>query len=182
MDNQAPAEVAQTSGVPHKRQVQDFTGKRVTYRCDSPMDIVMNRLRENMGNMSIAKVIELAQQAGTLEAYEEAVRSYIPETGFVIFEEIDHGAWLKRYGLNEKSIRLIFGNALLAVTMIRQDPVAGLFVPLEMIITENADHEGCAITYITSSSQMVIEEYPDLLKTVLGLDAKVAALFETVLG
>jgi len=45
----------------------------------------------------------------------------------MLFHEIDHGGWLSKFGINRRMVRWIFGNPLIAITMIRHDLTAGLF-------------------------------------------------------
>jgi Domain of unknown function DUF302 len=46
-------------------------------------------------------------------------------------------------------VRWIFGNPLIAITMIRHDLTAGLFAPVEILVTEAEDGLGTTITYVT---------------------------------
>ena len=62
----------------------------------------------------------------------------------MLFAEFDHGAWLSKFGLERRSVRWIFGNPLIAITMIQYDVTAGLFAPVELI-TEDADHAGTTV-------------------------------------
>ena len=60
--------------------------------------------------------------------------------------------------------------------MIRHDITAGLFGPVELLITEDVDGGGTTVTYVLPSSLMVIDDNPPLLKASEALDAKLAAL------
>ena len=66
--------------------------------------------------------------------------------------------------------------------MIRHDVTAGLFAPVEMLITEDADHSGTTVVYVRPSSLMVIEDNPPLLAAAIALDAKCEALMARALG
>jgi uncharacterized protein (DUF302 family) len=103
------------------------------------MDDVIAKFRGQVGRLTFAEVIDMAQKARSVDDFESEARKFIPESGFVIFDEIDHGAWLQRYGLGLKSLRWLFGNPIIAVTMIRHDPTAGLFVPIELLFNESPD-------------------------------------------
>jgi hypothetical protein len=69
----------------------------------------------------------------------------------------------------------IFGNPLIALTMLRHDYTAGLFVPPELLLAESEDGPGCNITYVLPSSLIAVEENPQLLAAALALDAKIEA-------
>src|SRR5258708_29853974 len=119
-----------------------FGGLRVVRDVSTQMGDVVAAFRARMGQMTFAQVIAMAQNARSVDDFESAARKFIPESGFVIFDEIDHGAWLQRYGFGPKSLRWLFGNPIIAVTMIRHDPTAGLFVPIELLLNENPNG-GC---------------------------------------
>ncbi len=76
---------------------------------------------------------------------------------------------------------MLIGNPLIAITMIRHDVTAGLFAPVELLITEEADG-GSAVTYVEPSSLMVVEPNPPLLAAARDLDAKLDALVAKVTG
>jgi uncharacterized protein (DUF302 family) len=61
---------------------------------------------------------------------------FVGESGFMLFYEIDHGGWLPRFGINPRTVRWVLGNPLIAITMIRHDITAGLFAPVEFLVTE----------------------------------------------
>jgi uncharacterized protein (DUF302 family) len=164
------------------REDRTFAGVRVVWKVSASMDDVVAKLRARMGRLTIAAVIDMAQKARSADDFESDARQFIPESGFVIFDEIDHGAWLQRYGLGLKSLRWIFGNPIIAVTMIRHDATAGLFVPMELLFTENPNGEGCAITYVVPSSLIAIGDNPSLLAAAKRLDEKLEALMVSALG
>ena len=145
------------------------------------MDEVVAKLRARMGQLTYAQVIDMAQNATSVDDFESEARKFIPDSGFVIFDEIDHGAWLQRYGLGPKSLRWLFGNPIIAVTMIRHDPAAGLFVPIELLLNEGPDG-GCTLTYVVPSSLIAIDDNPPLLAAAKRLDDKLEALMASVFG
>jgi len=164
-----------------RREERKFEGIRVTRRLSANIDDVVAGFRARMGRLPISAVTDLAKQAGSVDAFEAALKKLIPESGFAIFHEIDHGAWLQKYGLGLKNLRWIFGNPLIAVTMLRHDATAGLFVPIEMLFTENPDG-GCTITYVVPSSLIAIGDNPSLLAAATRLDHKLEALISSVAG
>ena len=60
--------------------------------------------------------------------------------------------------------------------MIRHDITAGLFAPVELLVTEDSHQLGTTVTYVRPSSLMVIETNVPLLHASRALDAKLAAL------
>jgi uncharacterized protein (DUF302 family) len=100
----------------------------------------------------------------------------------MLFHEIDHGGWLQKFGINRRTVRWILGNPLIAITMIRFDITAGLFAPVEILVTEKESGPGTTITYVRPSSLMVIEENPPLREAAIALDKKLDALIAKAAG
>jgi uncharacterized protein (DUF302 family) len=80
----------------------------------------------------------------------EVTRRYVGRSGFMLFAEIDHGGWLPVFGIRRRTVRVILGNPLIAVTM-----TAGLFAPVELLITEHEDGRGTNVVYVRPSSLIV---------------------------
>jgi hypothetical protein len=59
--------------------------------------------------------------------------------------------------------------------MLRHDVTAGLFAPVELLLTDEEDSHSSLI-YVKPSSLMVIENNPELLSAAIELDSKLAAL------
>ena len=93
----------------------------------------------------------------------------------MLFKVFDHGAWIRKTGIGRKVLRVILGNPLIAITMLRHDVTAGLFAPVEVLLVEEAAGRS-SLTYLKPSSLMVIEDNPELLSAATELDAKLAAL------
>jgi len=74
----------------------------------------------------------------------------------------------------------VIGNPLIAITMLRHDVTAGLFAPVELLVTDSGT--GSSLTYVKPSSLMVVEPNPELLGAATELDAKQAALATKVTG
>jgi uncharacterized protein (DUF302 family) len=166
---------------PSIREARTFAGVRVVRSVSANMDDVVAKLRARMGQVTFAEVIDMAEKARSVDDFESEARKSIPESGFVVFDEIDHGAWLQRYGLGRKNLRWLFGNPIIAVTMIRHDPTAGLFVPIELLFNERPDG-GCTVTYVVPSSMIAIDDNPPLSAAAKHLDDKLEALMASALG
>ena len=83
---------------------------------------------------------------------------------------------LSKFGISRRSVRWILGNPLIAITMIRHDISAGLFAPVELLLTEAEDGQGTTVTYVRPSTLMAIEQNPPLLDAARVLDEKCDAL------
>lgn len=66
----------------------------------------------------------------------ERVEPHVGPSGFMLFGVVDHGAWITKVGVPRKAIRVILGNPLIAITMLRHDVTAGLFAPVELLLAD----------------------------------------------
>ena len=157
-----------------------FNGVRLRFESKKSFDELASALWANIGEKPLA-ADELATQFESWEAYKAAVESHVGPSGFILFSVLNHGAWISKVGIRKKLLRVIFGNPLLAVTMMRHDLTAGLFAPVELILIEEDDNHS-SLTYVRPSSLMVVEKNEPLLAAALQLDAKLQALAEKVTG
>ncbi len=150
-----------------------FQGIRTEVTTSVGFDEVLARLRAQMGSAKVQEVVALAKTPMTEAEYvREVEERFVGESGFMLFAEIDHGGWLPKFGINRRSVRWILGNPLIAITMIRHDITAGLFAPVELLVTEAKDGHGATLTYVRPSTLMVIDENPPLLDAAKALDEK----------
>jgi uncharacterized protein (DUF302 family) len=154
-----------------------FHGIRVEADTPVAFDEVLSRLRKSMGNTSVPAIEALAKRPISQAEYiEEIERGFVGPSGFMLFAEINHGGWLPKFGINRRTVRWILGNPLIAITMIRHDITAGLFAPVEILVTEKEDKNGTIISYVRPSTLMVIAENKALLDAATSLDTKLDAL------
>ena len=155
--------------------VSRFEGARI--RFDSPLgfDRVLERLRAAITALPLAEFNKAVAASNGQEAFEAAMGRCVGASGFMLFGEIDHGAWIAKYGIRRRALRWIFGNPLIAITMLRHDLQAGLFVPIELLLLETEDQRRCNVTYVRPSSLIAINQEPELLAAAQALDAKAHA-------
>lgn len=156
-----------------KQEVVVFQGKRIRYHSGLSFDEVLGKLRSRMGKIKLADVLDPSSSRAD---FEKKVKEHEGESGFMLFVEMDHGSWMRKFGVNRKVVRWIFGNPLVAITMLRHDYTAGLFVPPDLLLAEKDGGVGCTITYVLPSSLISVEENAPLRAAALALDAKVKAL------
>lgn len=150
-----------------------FRGVRVEVATSVGFDEVLTRLRAQMGRADVQELVALAREPVTEAEYIREVETrFVGRSGFMLFAEIDHGGWLPKFGVNRRTVRWILGNPLIAVTMIRHDITAGLFAPVELLVTEAEDRQGTALTYVRPSTLMVIADNMPLLVAAKALDEK----------
>ena len=85
------------------------------------------------------------------ESFEAWTNAQVGPHGFMYFNEYNHGSWLPFFEPPTSSIsvdgtrknlkcnRFILGNPLIAITMLKHDLNAGLCVPVELYLVDEAD-------------------------------------------
>jgi len=160
-----------------------FEGVRSEVTTSVGFEVVLDRLRESMGQTTIPEIVELAQKPISEAEYRRVIQErFVGKSGFMLFHEIDHGGWLSKFGIHRRMMRWIFGNPLIAITMIQHDLTAGLFAPVEILVTETEDGLGTTITYVRPSSLMVIANNPPLMQAAAELDKKLDELVSGVVA
>jgi heme-degrading monooxygenase HmoA/uncharacterized protein (DUF302 family) len=151
-----------------------FNGVRLKFESKKPFDELRSALLAEVGEKPL-KIDDLAAQFESWESYKAEVESHVGPTGFILFALFNHGGWLEKVQIRKKVLRLIIGNPLLAITILRHDLTAGLFAPVELILIEEDDDES-SLTYVRPSSLMVVETNEPLLAAARELDTKLEAL------
>jgi uncharacterized protein (DUF302 family) len=154
----------------------EFVGVRVTHQSPWSFDRVLSNLRAQVGETTVDNIVALSTEPGSREAFEKEVQKYVGTSGFMLFAQMDHGGWIRKFGLKRRVIRWILGNPLIAITMMRHDLTVGLFAPVELLLTEHDDGTGCSVTYVRPSSLIAIGDNAELLKAAESLDQKMEAL------
>ena len=155
-----------------------FRGVRLRYDSAKSYDELVTALLADIGDEPVP-INDIAAGSDSWESYEREVASHAGPSGFMLFSLIDHGSWLEKAGTGRKVLRVLLGNPLIAITMLRHDATAGLFAPVELLITDEEDGTS-ALSYVVPSSLMVVEPNEPLRTAALNLDAKLAALAASV--
>ena len=106
------------------------------YVSERPFDEVVAAFEKAVGFVNSQAFREMVAASTHASDFETGVRSAEGSSGFMRFLDIDHGAWMARTGLTGRCKLYIFGNPLIARTMLEHDLGAGLNVPLRAIIYE----------------------------------------------
>ncbi len=163
--------------------LQPFEAKRVQCESTRSYDEVLQNFQKLVDTTDHSAVAQgFSESVRTREDYEKVVRSQVGESDFMLFFSIDHGKWPKVFGIQRRAMRLIFGNPLVAITMMRHDLTAGLFVPVEMLVVENESGDGSVVIYDLPSSLMRIENNPAMLEAAHSLDRKLQTLVSRITG
>ena len=151
-----------------------FQGLRVRFDSAQRFEDVVAALLDDVGDKPVP-IDDFAARFESWEAYEREVQSHAGPSGFMLFALLDHGDWIKKAGIDRKVLRVVIGNPLIAITMLRHDVTAGLFAPVELLIAEEKNDRS-SLTYVVPSSLMVVEKNEALRAAAVQLDAKLEAL------
>ena len=119
--------------------------------------------------------------ANTAQEWEESLEELMGSSGFGRAFSMDHGRWLGFYGTSAKVKKYLFGNPIVAETLLRHDSRAGQHVPLSLVIYEDAEGHGC-VAYDLPSSILGFIDNPELHDAAAALDAKVISFMEKLTG
>lgn len=94
----------------------------------------------------------------------------------MLFTEFDLGAILRREtGLDmPKIVRLVIGNPLIMMEMVKYVPDAGSYAPVTILVDERPD--GVHVSYDKMSSLLAPYGNPEALAVARDLDAKIETL------
>jgi uncharacterized protein (DUF302 family) len=131
--------------MPAQLMTRDFKGLRIRVESDYGFEEVVRRLHEQTGRTTVGEIGAIAATASSAEDFHKNVtQRFVGPSGFMIFTEFDHGGWISRYGINRRVLRVILGNPLIAITLMRHDISAGLFAPVEILLVGHDLH--CPVT------------------------------------
>jgi len=159
---------------PNETRYIPFQGVRVRYDSAKSYDELLAALLADIGELPVP-VNDFALATDDWQSYQQMVEPHVGPSGFMLFGQFDHGAWIPKAGIDRKVMRVVLGNPLIAITMLRHDVCAGLFAPVEVLLADERDDRS-SLTYVKPSSLMVVEPNPELLSAAEELDAKLAAL------
>jgi hypothetical protein len=151
-----------------------FDGVRVRYDSANSYDELLTALLADIGERPVP-IDDIGKNTDSWGSYETEVQSYVGPSGFMLFGLFNHGGWIAKAGIQRKVMRVVLGNPLIAITMLRHDVTAGLFAPVEVLLVDAGEGRSSLI-YVKPSSLMVVESNPELLSAAEELDAKLAAL------
>lgn len=152
--------------MPPQRNIIPISVSRITYKSTASFETVEARLvssiRHGSGTSAWPAVAKDIPRSPTGRAdFVSAVGKVLGPHEFMEFYSINHGAWLPIYspetskskvdGKALQSKRFILGNPLIAITMLEHDIDAGLFVPVEVLVVEDEEGQGCRVVYMLPS-------------------------------
>jgi hypothetical protein len=155
-----------------------FEGVRLRFDSNKSFDQLVDALLSDVGEKPVM-IDDIAINFESWDAYQAEVETHVGPHGFMLFGLLNHGGWIKKVGIERNALRVIIGNPLIAITMMRHDLTAGLFAPVELLLI-GEDNNRSSLIYVQPSSLMVVEANPPLLAVARELDIKLAALASAI--
>lgn len=166
-----------------QRQADDFTGIRVTTTTTVSYDDVLDKLnREIQANGVVSTNETKSAVANGASAFVDYISAKVGPLGFTQFHDINHGPWIRLFGVGNglRLHRVVLGNPLIAITMLKHDLYSGLFVPVEILLKEK-DKEGTDVIYILPSSLVTaVNQNVELRVAAEELDRKLDRLIRHI--
>ncbi|KAE8451641.1 hypothetical protein EG329_003098 [Mollisiaceae sp. DMI_Dod_QoI] len=166
-------------------KAEKYEATRITVQSPHSFDQVLNKLYSSIGDSS--RIDEWKKTAKSITSYSEESRKQFEDRanetvgphGFMIFHEFNHGLWIPLFGVGDglKIQRVILGNPLIAITMLRRDVTAGLAVPVEVLVREIEKGGRTEMVYNLPSGLIAgLNRDDELVKAVGILDEKLEKL------
>jgi hypothetical protein len=107
------------------------------------------------------------------------IRKWIPFNGK---QEFNHGAWVPLFDVGDgmKSKRIILGNPLIAITMLKHDMMTGLSVPVELLVLEKKEGGVDLVYQLPSALIAGLNRDENLVSAVDALDRKLEKLVQDI--
>ena len=161
--------------------IDEYTVKHLEFVSNRSFDEVVRAFEAATGDIEDGAFTRELARSRDLEDFEQRMRSHEGDSGFMRFLVLDHGDWLKLYGIQTRSRLYTLGNPLIANTMLKHALEAALNVPVRLLIYQSQNGE-VRIGYDQPSSLMSRLNNPELNAAAEKLDAKLAALAQRVTG
>ncbi|KAJ7638760.1 hypothetical protein FB45DRAFT_1023525 [Roridomyces roridus] len=163
-----------------QKTITAHTLQLVTFRTTLPTSEVISRLDKELGKHTTPGVSGLQQSTSSKENFEAYLNSAAGPSGFLYFNEFNHGAWMQLFSSPSKGVVYVIGNPLIAETMLRHDMQAGLNIPPRLMILEKKDGQGTEVVYHLPSSVIALGDDQSLRDAAEALDRKIEQLVERI--
>src|SRR5262245_11046547 len=156
--------------------IRQVAVERTTVISSQPMETVLAKLAAAVGHPDMSAFARDVAGAGTSADLERIVDAATGPAGLMQMARFDIGEVLsKELGTRApKSVRLVIGNPLIMMEMVRRVPDAASYAPVTVLIDERAD--GVYLSYDLMASFLAPYENAEASAVAKQLDEKVVAL------
>lgn len=111
----------------------------------------------------------------------DALEAAVTDAGATVFARVDHAAGAEGIGMELRPAQLlIFGNPALGTPAMQADPLAGLYLPLKVLVYE--DDAGVWLAYEDASETLDDLNIPDNAEFIGKMDGALQALTAKAAG
>jgi uncharacterized protein (DUF302 family) len=156
--------------------IKQIDVERVSVTSSKPFENVVAALDAAVGHPDVEDLNQKLRAAATWSETEQLVRCAVGKSGLMEFARYDLGGILrkKRGPASPRTVRLVIGNPLIMVEMLKDVPDAGSYAPVTILIDERPD--GIHLSYDRMASFLDTCGSPDALNVARDLDSKVERL------
>ena len=155
-----------------------FGGERIEWTIDQAFSITLAKFKSTLQTPSLLKIAFWTTFGGSgrLQKYLNDVAG---ELGLMILGTIPHGRTLGVLGGPPQAQMFLVGNPLIALTMMRTHPQAGVYAPLRVMFSGVASN-ATSITYDRPSKVFTQWSEPIFSETGKMLDQKMESLIRKI--
>jgi hypothetical protein len=161
--------------------IENYTVQHYEHVSTKSYEDVVREFETAVADAEHGEFAKAAESATTSSEWEANLNALFGPSGFIRVFSIDHGHWMGLYGAPAKAKKYIYGNPIVAWTMLQHDVRAGVQVPLSLMIYETPDGE-VRVSYDLPSSVMGFIHDDALAEAASGLDAKLTAFVTELAG
>ncbi|KAJ6539285.1 hypothetical protein B0H19DRAFT_1178180 [Mycena capillaripes] len=158
------------------KTVTSHTLQLVTFSTTIPFSQVISRLDKQIGKGNPGSI----GGATTKEQLQTLVDNKVGPSGFLYFNEFNHGNWLQLFSSSPQVVVYVLGNPIIAQTMLQYDLRGAYNIPPRLLVLEKADGTGTDVLYHLPSSVMSLGDKELLKAAAEALDKKLEALVESI--
>ncbi|KAJ7368245.1 hypothetical protein DFH08DRAFT_830854 [Mycena albidolilacea] len=162
------------------KTVTSHTLQIVTFSTTLPFAEVTSRLDKQIGKGAALMLPGFSGGATSKEELKTNVDSKVGPSGFLYFNEFNHGAWLQLFASSPRVVVYVLGNPLVAQTMLQYDLRGAYNIPPRLLVLEKADGTGTEVIYHLPSSVIALSDNEKLRVAAQALDSKLEALVESI--
>ena len=150
--------------------------ERFSLVSSKPFDTVVEALKANVGRLNVAELTKTSKSASSFSELEKMITRNQGTRGLMLFEELDHGAVLrKESGLDKpKILRFLIGNPLVMKEMAKHVPDAGSYAPTTVLVDERTD--GVHLSYDRMASFLAPYGNGEALTVARDLDSNIETI------
>jgi uncharacterized protein (DUF302 family) len=140
---------------------------------------VVEAFERQIGRKGYEAYQHVVTSSRTTAEFTQGIEQLLGSSGFMEFLAIDHGAWFSRLVHPLKAKLYIIGNPLIAQHFLKYSAEAGLYVPIRVLVYENAQGNTC-LSYDRPSSLLQVCAVTDevFVRTAADLDQKAERLVQ----